>query len=62
MDAEQTVSLSLESPRSVVVATHLESLDHCPVKRRELRELARNSHIPDEKLLIPEDGESITFS
>lgn len=61
MDAEQTISLSLESPRSVVVATHLEALDHCPVTRRGLRELARNSHIPDDKLLIPEDGESITL-
>ncbi|MCK5709227.1 MAG: MBL fold metallo-hydrolase [Deltaproteobacteria bacterium] len=59
MDAEQTVSICLENPNATLVAVHLEALDHCPVTRAQLRDLARNSDIPDESLLIPQDGETI---
>jgi L-ascorbate metabolism protein UlaG (beta-lactamase superfamily) len=61
MDAEQTVSLCSECPGAIVVATHLEALDHCTVTREGLRELARSSNIPDERLLIPKDGETLSF-
>ena len=61
MDAEQTISICKESPNSKVVAVHLEALDHCPVTRARLRELARNSDIPDGSLLIPQDGETINL-
>jgi len=59
MDAEQTVSICRDNPNTIVVAVHLEALDHCPVTRSRLRKLARNSDIPDESLLIPEDDETI---
>lgn len=59
MDAEQTISICLENPNATLVAVHLEALDHCPVTRAQLRDLARNSDIPDESLLIPQDGETI---
>ena len=61
MDGEQTIALSLDNPQATVVATHLESLDHCTVTRAKLRELAVQSGIPDERLLIPGDGESISL-
>jgi len=59
MDAEQTVSICLENPDTRVVAVHLEALDHCPITRAQLRELARTSGISDGSLLIPQDGETI---
>ena len=59
MDAEQTVSICLENPDARVVAVHLEALDHCPITRAQLRELARTSGISDKSLLIPQDGETI---
>jgi L-ascorbate metabolism protein UlaG (beta-lactamase superfamily) len=59
MDAEQTVSICLENPDTKVVAVHLEALDHCPITRSQLRSLAQNSNIPDGRLLIPQDGETL---
>ena len=61
MDAEQTIALSLDKPDATIVAVHLESLDHCTVTREGLRNLARKSDIPDERLLIPNDGETLSF-
>ena len=39
---------------------HLESLDHCPTTRRDLRERVRAEGL-DEKVHIPEDGEELSF-
>lgn len=61
MNAEQTILLADEYPQATVVAIHLESLDHCTVSRSGLREHARLSNIPDERLLIPNDGEILEF-
>ncbi|KZL00287.1 MULTISPECIES: MBL fold metallo-hydrolase [unclassified Pseudovibrio] len=44
-----------------VIANHLEAINHCPVKRTQLRDLAQKSGV-SEKLLIPADGETLTFS
>lgn len=57
MDAAQTVSFCKSSPRSIVVATHMEALDHATVTRAELREYATLHGIKSAQLLIPEDGE-----
>jgi hypothetical protein len=62
MDAKQTISVCLAAPYSTVVATHMESLDHATVTRRALREYADAHGIGPEKLLIPLDGEKISFS
>ncbi len=62
MDDEQTIRVCKLLPDSVVVATHMDSVDHATVSRKMLREYARNSGIHDKQLLIPEDGESISFS
>ena len=59
MDDEQTIQLCLEYPNSTFIATHLEALEHCPVTRAQLRGLAQSSEIPDERLLIPDDGETL---
>jgi L-ascorbate metabolism protein UlaG (beta-lactamase superfamily) len=59
MDEEQTISLCRAAPDAVVVAVHLEALDHCPVTRAGLRSLAEKRGIPAQQLLIPADGETI---
>jgi len=59
MDAEQTIAVCQKAPRAIVVAVHMESLDHGTVSRADLRSLAENMGIGPEQLLIPADGEAI---
>ncbi len=61
MDAVQTISVCSAIPKAVVVATHMESLDHATVSRSDLRNSAEMEGIKSEQLLIPEDGEIINF-
>ncbi|MCK5312097.1 MAG: MBL fold metallo-hydrolase [Desulfobacteraceae bacterium] len=62
MDAEQTVDVCKNANDSVVIAIHMEALDHATISRKDLRELADKKGISKEKLLIPNDGEIITFN
>ncbi len=57
MDAAQTVAVCKSAPKSIVVATHMEALDHATVTRAELREYATLHGINPDQLLIPADGE-----
>ena len=57
MDAEQTIAVCRAAPNAVVVAIHLEALDHCPVTRADLRSMAEKAGITSEHLVIPADGE-----
>ena len=59
MDAAQTVQVCRASPRSVVVATHMDALDHATVSRAALREYAAAEGISPEQLVIPADGETL---
>ncbi|MBW1787628.1 MAG: MBL fold metallo-hydrolase [Deltaproteobacteria bacterium] len=61
MDAEQTLATLNASPEAIVVAIHMEALDHCGVSRDALRQLADKEGISPSRLFIPEDGESIAF-
>jgi L-ascorbate metabolism protein UlaG (beta-lactamase superfamily) len=61
MDAEQTVALAQAAPSSVVIATHMEALDHATISRAELRAAADAASIPATRLLIPADGEELRF-
>ena len=61
MDAAQTIAVCHAAPKSVVVAIHMEALDHATVTRVELRDFARQAGISDDRLLIPRDGEKISF-
>jgi L-ascorbate metabolism protein UlaG (beta-lactamase superfamily) len=62
MDDKQTIRVCRLLPDSIVIATHMDSVDHATVSRKMLQEYARNSGIQDEQLLIPDDGESISVS
>lgn len=48
-------------PEAVVVAIHLEALDHCETSRDELRSLAEKEGVSSAKLFIPADGETLEF-
>jgi L-ascorbate metabolism protein UlaG (beta-lactamase superfamily) len=61
MDAEMTVEVCLAAPNASVVAIHMEALDHATVSRQALRDYADLQGISRERLLIPLDGEEITF-
>ncbi|OCO98953.1 MULTISPECIES: MBL fold metallo-hydrolase [unclassified Ensifer] len=61
MDAEQTIKVCETAKNSLVVATHMEALDHATVSRSELRAAADAHGIPLTKLVIPDDGEVLTL-
>lgn len=48
-----------EISNGVIIANHLEALDHCPVTRDQLRALNKKNNI-GERLRVPEDGENLT--
>lgn len=61
MDAAQTVALAQAAPGSIVIATHMEALDHATISRADLRAAADAAGIPASRLLIPTDGEALRF-
>ncbi len=61
MDAEQTVKVCQVAPKAVVIAVHMEALDHATVSRVDLREFADLQNIKPTQLLIPKDGDVLKF-
>lgn len=61
MDAAHTVAVCRAAPNSIVIATHLDSLDHTTVSREALRTYAEANGIQPDQLLIPADGENLSF-
>ncbi len=60
MDAAQTLDVcAIAPPGAIVVATHMEALDHATVDRKALRAAASQGGIPAGRLLIPADGETL---
>jgi L-ascorbate metabolism protein UlaG (beta-lactamase superfamily) len=51
----------VELAPGLVVANHLEALNHCPVTRGHLREVLEQSGLAD-KVMIPADGESLNLT
>jgi L-ascorbate metabolism protein UlaG (beta-lactamase superfamily) len=58
MDAEDVIETARAAPRAVIVAVHLEALNHCTLSRAELRaavdEAGLGARVP-----IPADGETL---
>ena len=61
MDAAQTIAVCRVAPESIVIATHMEALDHGTVSRVDLRAQAEAAGISSKRLLIPGDGEELAF-
>lgn len=51
-----------EVPKNVrLIAVHMDAIDHCQTTRAILRNEARHHGADMSRLIIPEDGESITL-
>ena len=61
MDAVQTIECCVVS-EAIVVATHMEALDHATVSRADLRNAAQAAGVSDDRLRIPLDGELLEFT
>jgi L-ascorbate metabolism protein UlaG (beta-lactamase superfamily) len=61
MDVEQTLAMAQAAPDAIVVAIHMEALDHCGVGRQDLRRMADDAGISQSRLMIPADGEALRF-
>lgn len=61
MDDEQTIALMREAPNAIIVAVHMEALDHASVTREDLRATADKNGISSKRLLIPDDGDTLEF-
>lgn len=47
------------APYAMVIASHMDTVSHLSITRKDLREFAENNNLNN--LLIPEDGETLTF-
>lgn len=61
MDADQTMSLIQESGKAKVIGVHMDAVDHCLTTREVLKKKAKEYNIGSDKLLIPNDGETINL-
>jgi L-ascorbate metabolism protein UlaG (beta-lactamase superfamily) len=61
MNKEDVYEVHSSSPDSLIIATHMEALNHTLLSRKELREFSIEQNF-SENLLIPEDGETITIN
>lgn len=61
MDAAQTVAVCKAAPTSIVIATHMDAVDHATVSREALRAYADAHGIQPQHLVIPADGETLVF-
>ncbi len=62
MDAAQTITVCKALPSAVVIATHMEALDHCKTSREALQAAAEEAGIDQNRLLILEDGELVEIN
>ena len=50
----------VKSSHGLVIANHMESINHCPLTRKKLKEILIQNDL-EKKVAIPEDGESVYF-
>jgi L-ascorbate metabolism protein UlaG (beta-lactamase superfamily) len=65
MDSGQTISLAetliAGGHEAILVATHMDALDHATVSRQDLRVSIEAAALPAGCVAVPEDGEILTF-
>ena len=59
MDEYQVMSVVQEAKDAKVIAIHMDAIDHCFTTREVLKVMATKNNISNEKLLIPNDGETL---
>ena len=50
----------VKNSHGLVIANHMEAINHCPLTRKKLKEILIQNNL-EEKVAIPEDGESVYF-
>jgi L-ascorbate metabolism protein UlaG (beta-lactamase superfamily) len=58
MDADDVVETARAAPRATIVAVHMEALNHCPLRRAELRAAVDAAGV-GARVRIPADGETL---
>lgn len=61
MDGPMVLDTVRLSGNATVVVTHLDAVDHATVSRADLRRMAAAAAIDQSRLLVPEDGELLSF-
>jgi L-ascorbate metabolism protein UlaG (beta-lactamase superfamily) len=61
MDALETAAVCEAAPDAIVIATHMEALDHATISRQDLRQAAEAKGIGPSRLMIPADGETVVL-
>lgn len=61
MDKQDVLKMVKKMPDAEVVAVHMDAINHMTVDRKDLAEFTRQNGIRD-KVLIPFDGERMTFN
>lgn len=57
---DELVELAKLAPGKLVL-NHIEALDHCPNTRMGIRERMEKEGVPSDKVVLPADGETLTF-
>lgn len=60
MDERDITKLCEQAPDSKIVAVHMDAINHCLVTREQLRKYV-DEHNLTNQVIIPEDGEKISF-
>ncbi len=61
MDGHMVIQICRLAPEARVVAVHMGALDHATVTRDDIRTLAAGAGIENDRLIIPADGQILTF-
>lgn len=59
MDVDDILKV-IKTSKGKIIANHMESLNHCPMSRKDLKAILDKNNFT-EKVLIPEDGEVMIF-
>ena len=60
MDKKDVYEVYKAAPRATIIASHMESVNHAMLSRKELREFISEKGMT-QRVLVPEDGESCIF-
>lgn len=61
MDQHDLAKVAQAAPQAIIVASHLEAVNHCVLSRAALRDFLDAQGLRA-RVLVPEDGEACTFS
>jgi L-ascorbate metabolism protein UlaG (beta-lactamase superfamily) len=61
MGKQDVYEVHKAAPKATLIASHMESVNHATLTRKELREFIGEKAISPPRVLVPEDGEVYTF-